>query len=273
MLNTLLSVLNLDEDEVKTYLLLLETGPITVGDLAKKLAVPRSSLYGFLKRLQDRNLVIQSIKYNIKTFAAESPEKINLLFNQKKEELQKSQQLYQEILPELKKHQPSKFLPPRIQWFEGQEGMQNQIKDLFLYSDMETQSFWPIKKMLEILSPEFFRYMNKQRIRNNLSIRAIWPRDQIVDAKNHPYLGAGEKFLREFRIAPAGTDFSMGYWIYGNKVSFISSRKESFGFILESAEFAEMQLAQFDIAWRVSTPYKVNPADTETFLKELEQNL
>src|SRR6266480_95329 len=103
MINTILSALNLDDDEVKIYLLLLETAPITVGNLAKKL-----------------------------------------------------------------------------QLFEGQDGLKNILKDILLYSNMQTEAFWPQKKMVDILSPDFLRYHNKERIKNNLYIRPIWPQDQMV---------------------------------------------------------------------------------------------
>ncbi|MCH2228689.1 MAG: hypothetical protein MK033_13040 [Candidatus Caenarcaniphilales bacterium] len=83
-------------------------------------------------------------------------------------------------------------------------------------------------------------------------MRAIWPKLKKVNFKTHPYLGHGKDFLREIRIAPNNIDFSMGYWIYNNKVSFISSRKESFGFIIESTELAHMMLAQFNILWETS---------------------
>jgi sugar-specific transcriptional regulator TrmB len=48
MIENLLKSLGFEEDDVKTYLLLLELGSITAGNLAKKLGIPRSSLYGFL---------------------------------------------------------------------------------------------------------------------------------------------------------------------------------------------------------------------------------
>lgn len=268
MLNEILSHF-FNEKEVETYLLLLEVGPITASNLAKKLNIPRSSLYGFLKRLQDKGLVAQSIKLGVKTFSAEPPEKIHLLFEQELEDLQNKQKQYKDLLPELKKHQPSKFISPKFQLFEGEEGVKHILKDMLLYSDIKTEALWPIKDMVDILSPDFFLYFNKWRIRNNLYTRAIWPADKVVDVKKHPYLGVGEAFKREIRVAPKGVGSSMGYWIYGNKVAFLSSRKESFGFIIESVELTELLRMQFEVIWKISEPLKVNPMDTVHFLKEV----
>lgn len=142
---------------------------------------------------------------------------------------------------------------------------------MLLYDDIETQAFWPIKAMLDILSPDFFRYLNKERIKNHIYTRAIWPQSQVVDIKKHLYLGAGGEFQREIRIAPEGIDFSMGYWIYKDKAAFISSRKESFGFIIESRELVEMLLAQFEVIWKISKALKMESEDTASFLRELQQ--
>ncbi|TSC78004.1 MAG: transcriptional regulator TrmB [Parcubacteria group bacterium Gr01-1014_24] len=254
MIENILKSLSFDEDEVKTYLYLLERGPLTAGALAKSLGVPRSSIYGFLKRLAGDNLVVESQKSGIKIFSAELPEKINLLFSQKMEILQKAQDDYIKILPELKSKKGEKYQTPKFQVFEGAEELKNALKDMLLYRDIKTQAYWPQKKMVEILGGEFFRYHNQERIKNNISVHAIWPQHQKVEVKNHPYFGSGKEFLREIRITPPGIDFHMGYWIYGNKIVFISSTQESFGFIVQSQEMAQMLKTQFEILWQISRP-------------------
>ncbi len=269
MLEDILSTLNFKNEEIKTYLQLLKTGPVTAGNLAKKMGVPRPSLYGFLKRLQNKGVVTQSIKWGVKIFTAEPPERINLIFRQHIENLQEKQQLYQKILPELKKQTLFGFTTPKFFLYEGKEGIKHVLKDMWLYSGIETQSLWPIKTMLDILSPDFFWNLNKERIKNDISIRAIWPADQVVKTKAHPYLGVGKEFKREIRIAPKQMSFSTGYWLYANKVAFISSYEESFGFVIESKELVDMLLSQFEMIWNISKPLKVDPKDTEPFLKKL----
>lgn len=270
-ISALLSSLGLDQDDSKTYILLLETGPIAAGKLAKKLGVARSSLYGFLKRLVEKGLVVESQRGGIKQFAAEHPDKIDKLFNERVEQLQKDQQTYQSMLPELRSQRAQKLLNPRLQLFEGADGLKHVLKDMLLYSNLETQAFWPIQKMIDILGTDFFRYLNKVRIKSNLYTRTIWPSDQIIDIKKHPYMGAGPDFKREIRIAPKDMHFTMGYWIYGSKVVFVSSRKESFGFIIESAELTDMLKAQFELLWAASSPLSVDPQDAQPFIDELER--
>jgi hypothetical protein len=44
----------------------------------------------------------------------------------------------------------------------------------------------------------------------------------------------------------------MGYTIYDDKVSFISSEKEIFGFIVQSEEFSKLMKLHFDLFWNIS---------------------
>ena len=270
MIETSFAALGLTEEETKTYLTLLETGPIAVGKLAQKLGRPRPSLYGFLKRLQEKGMVTQSAKLGVRTYLAEAPEKIELLFEKQMTELGREHKAYREALPFLRTKIPAAFLSPKFQLCEGAEGLQFVLRDMLLYRNVETYAFWPIKQMVDILSPQFFRYHNTERIKRNIYTKAIWPARQTLKIKDHPYLGSGEKFRREIRIAPEKIDFSMGYWIYGDKVAFISSRKESFGFIIESRELVEMLLSQFELVWRLSKPIAVKPGDTAAFLEEIK---
>jgi hypothetical protein len=124
--------------------------------------------------------------------------------------------------------------------------------------------------MVDILGESFFKELNKERIKRKLYTRAIWPQSQKLDIKKHPYLGFGKDFLREIRIAPNNISFSMGYWIYGNKIAFISSKREAFGFIIESKELVEMLSTQFELMWQLSKPVDAKQSDGYEFLKEIK---
>ncbi len=270
MLEQLLSRLGLEQGEVTTYITLWEKGPLSAGTLSKRTGTVRVTQYLFLKRLIEKGFVTQSLKQGVKLFTAEAPEKMMKLYEEKIQSLNDDYHLYKKLLPQMNAKRSDHVLAPKFQIFEGAEGLKNVLKDMLLYRNMETQAYWPIKQMLETLSGEFFHYHNKERIRNNLYTRAIWPQTEVIQIKEHPYLGAGKIFKREIRITPKDTHFTMGYWIYGNKVAFLSSRKESFGYIIESKEFADMMRSQFEIMWTISKPLKMQMKDVEKFLKEIE---
>ena len=94
--------------------------------------------------------------------------------------------------------------------------------------------------------------LSSKRARNHISLRVIWPEDKMVDITQFRFLAPDKDSSRNIRVAPVGITTSVGYWVYGDRVSFISSKKESFGFIVESAELADMLRQQFEVFWDIS---------------------
>lgn len=270
MIQTKLSHLGLKDDEVKTFIYLLENPNQVAGTIAKKTGISRPSLYGYLKKLQEKGLVIQSQKDGVKTFSIAPKDKIDMAFDEQIRGIEETKKEVEKAFLEMQKGNIP-MMSPRLQIFEGKKELQFILKDMLLYRNMETKAYWPIKSMVETLGEDFFRQFNKDRIKNNIYVRAIWPENQKLDIKKHPYLGVGEEFLREIRIAPKEIDFTMGYWIYENKVAFISSAKESFGFILEGKEFAQMLSSQFEVLWKLSKEMKVKEEDTKSFIEEMKK--
>lgn len=269
MLAKLLSGLDINEEESQLYSFLLESGPLPAGKIATLIGCPRSSLYGVLSRLQERGLVGQSVHQGVKVFAAQDPTSVVLLFQRRIDELAANQSEYKKLLPSLLRHGSAGLLAPRFQVYEGGEGLKGVLQNMLLYSNIETMALWPIKAMVEILGEQFFRHLNKERIKSRIYTRAIWPASQTLDTRQHGYLGAGQGFLREIRIAPRNLTFSMGYWIYADKVAFLSSKHESFGFIVQSRELVELQTVQFEVLWRISQVLQTNCNATADFLRDL----
>jgi len=265
MIDKELAKLGLHNEETKTFLFLLEHPGQPVGILAKKTGIPRPSLYGFLKKLQEKGLITQSLKDGVKIFLPVTQEKIDLIIDEKITELEKTKSFLQNAFLDIRQGK-TPITSPRMQIFEGSKGVKFSPKDILLYKNIQVKSYWPIKLMLEVLGEEFFREFNKERLKRNISIQAIWPEKHIVDIKTHTYLGVGDAFKREIRLAPKEIDFSMGYWIYEDKVLFVSSKKDNFSFILECKEFAQMLASQFDVVWKISKTIKIDPKHTEDFL-------
>lgn len=254
MLEELFSSLELDKSQTGIYFHLLENGSSTAGELAKKIHVPRATLYYMLQQLTEKGIILRSLKYGVRTFTAQQPQKILQIFQQKIDHYSKQQEKFKALVPDLERKMAKHYFTPTFQFYEGAKGIQNALKDTILYRDVETLSFWPIKIMSEIAPPDFFDFLNRERVAANNSLRAIWPQNyKEVDFSKHKFFGAGKDLKRTVRVAPSGIDWSMGYMIYSNKVLFISSRREMFAFIVESADLAEVQRVQFEYIWSNST--------------------
>jgi len=244
----LLGLFNLRPIEAELFNQLFANGPMSASQLAKQARVSRTSVYDLLKRLVEAGLASEALKGSAKVFVASAPEKIQLLVEEKQKEILIAGREIAD-LKQLYKNQ-DKFLTPKLQLYAGQKELRQMMKDMLLYRDIAVFAYWPIKKMLDLLGPEFIKDFHQKRLEQNISLQVIWPQAQIPDLKKYPFLLANQNLKREIRIAPAGVDFSLGYSIYGNTVRFISSGKESFGFLVESSELAEMMKSQFAVIWQ-----------------------
>lgn len=244
------TLFNLRPIEASLYEKLFYGGRMGATELAKQAGISRTSAYDLLENLASAGLITESQKNGIKIFSVEEPKKLQLLFKERENVLEEAKKALSEMEKEFENKKQS--AKPRLQMYEGRAELQQMMKDLLLYRDITVQAYWPVKKMVELLTPEFMDTFHKERAARNISLRVIWPAAQAPHAKNYSFLGSKAELKREARVAPHNVDFSLGYTIYQNKVRFISSSKENFGFLIESSELSEMMRDQFEVLWKES---------------------
>jgi len=267
MLQNILKNIGLSETTSRIYLRLLELGTTSARQLAENLNIPRPSVYDNLKILIRLGLVTELEQDNKKLFQVDDINNLSRLVKDKIENLQQQEKKIKQIMPTLSRQLD--YLEPKIKFYSGAEGIRRALNDLFWYENIETLCIWPISEMIEVLGADYLLENNRKRIKRKISIRAVWPQDKVVKFKQFPFLGVSKEFFREIRLASKDMTWNMGYWLYADKVAFISSRKESFGFTVHSRDFTELMKSQFELVWPLCQKIKVNPKDTESFLKSL----
>jgi len=98
-----LSKLGLENQEIKTYLALLDLGESTATKLSERTGLGRVHMYQITNKLIEKGLASYVIRNNVRYFSAADPE--TLL-----KDLEEKEQNLKEILPELKARQ-KKFIP------------------------------------------------------------------------------------------------------------------------------------------------------------------
>jgi len=228
---------------------LARSGPITARQLADKAGMPRPSIYDHLKILISHGLVTEKHQDNKKVFMLDNLENIQELIDGKIKSLQVEKKKLAESLPSLLK--ASGALEPQIRFYSGKEGVKQVLNHIMQNRNIETMLMWPMSEMMKVLGPQYLEELNEKRVKRNIFLRAIWPADKKLDTKKFPYLSAGDEHLRDLRFAPAGMTWDMGYWMYEDKVAFLSSEKEGFGFVVHSRDFANLMAAQFEQIWKI----------------------
>lgn len=252
MTKNLLSLFDLRKIEIEIYNNLWQYGISSASELARKANINRTSVYDLLEKLIQKGLIFQTLEAGIKKFAVQPPEKLKLLIEEKEKNIIAAKKILDNLQNEYS--QKNLSLNPVLQLYKGRDSLQQMMKDMLLYRDMTVLVYWPILNIIDVLTSNFLQKFHKNRIKQNIFIKAIWPKSQIVSFKKYPYLSLANEHKRKVRIAPSNIDFSLGYAVYGNTTRFISSKKENVGFLIESLELTEMIRSQFKIIWSLSEP-------------------
>ena len=251
MFSKVFQELGLSEITQKVFNDLVANGATTASKLADRVGIPRPSVYDHLKILIKNGLVTERKEEYRKVFQIDDVRNIQELLDNKIKSLQAEKKQFELSLPSLL--QKVAFVEPQIKFYTGKDGLKQVLNHIMLNRNIETILFWPMSEMMKVLGPEYLQELNEKRVHRNIFLRAIWPKDKAIDTNEFPYLKGGEDTLRDLRFAPAGMTWNMGYWLYEDKVAFLSSEKEGFGFVVQSQDFSNLMKLQFEEIWKIST--------------------
>ncbi|MBI5152412.1 hypothetical protein HZA39_02665 [Candidatus Peregrinibacteria bacterium] len=231
-----LAHIGLTDKEARVYLACLETGSNIVSKIAKLSGLNRVTTYDILEKLKEKGFVSFLTKQKIKYFSAADPE---IIFA----ETQRKTEGLRSIVPDLKRLK-GETPHPRIQYFEGVEGIKTIYADTLLskteilnYANSQAiRDFWP----------DYDKEYVEKRAKKKIFLRGIAPDDEHGRAVH----AEDKKSYREIRLVPAEKfDFTNEINIYDDKVAIASFTGELIGMIIESKEIANTQRAIFKMAW------------------------
>lgn len=252
MLISKLMDLGFTEDEAKAYLALLELGGAYVSAIAKKCGIHRVNCYKILDDLVEKGLVNRFVKNNVKHYSIDTP---RILVQKQAEKLEQAKIM----LPELFSITNALSYKPKIQYYEGVEGIKNIFEDT-LSAEGEMIGYSNLKDIPQIISEEYLRNYARRKIEKKIKTRMLSPltADALAYSKKY-YPGNFDPNLVEiFFINPKQFPVEYEIMIYGNKVSIVSlNPKELMGMIIESPLYAKTQRSIFNLAWLGATSFVV----------------
>ncbi len=230
----------LSEKEAKVYLTALQLGSAPGSTIARNAKENRATVYTILKELQKKGIVNEIKKDNVTFFSVIAPD---LLLR----ELEDKYNSFKEKIPEFLALAETFGNKPKVQFFEGIEGVKKMYEDL-LSSQTEICSFLGI----EHSNKELLQYLNREflirRIKNDISARVILSDTE----KNQKYAGIDEK-AKKHSIIIEKPDFTIDgeINIYGpNKISIaLMHDTEMSGIIISSEKLYSTLKNIFDLVW------------------------
>jgi len=248
----ILKYIDCTDYEIKTFVALLdEEGGSGVLKLSKKLNAPRATIYGHLDSLIEKGLVKKGLTENGNVFYAEDLEVILGLYDEKINEINQAKVDFKKLIAS-RRVQPSHS--PKFTLYETPQAAELIFRNILRSREHQTYWFWPLKEMVKTIPSEALINFHQERIRRGIWLNIICPEKFMIKMSDYPQLAPfGEKTaLRRIKVLKGNIDQFTGYGIYGTKVAFISSRRENYGFVIDSKELSQTLKSQFNYLWEIA---------------------
>lgn len=236
-----LAQFGLTPNQTRVYLALLELGEAKVQEIAKKARILRTTAYEVLEQLKEIGLISMYMRHNARMYMAEPPKKLGDLLEERRKSIDA-------ILPELEARYNRGGFQPKIRYYEGLEGYKTVYEDTLTAKTKQLYGILSMQDMLEKLGERYMNDYIARRVQGGVRLSVI----RIGPHEVKPIWPGNAKELRRVRFAPEGFEFPLTVYIYDNKVSVMSTKRENFGLIIESREFMQTQKAMFDVLWSAS---------------------
>ena len=226
-----LQKLGLEEQEVKTYLALLDLGEATATKLAERTGLGRVHMYQIVNRLIERGIASYIIKNNVKYFSASDPETLLKDIQQKEQDLQK-------ILPELKARQKKLIPETKVEIYRGREGI-NTILKIILKDEKTYYILGGAQEACSIFKLEntiFVKRAEKLKLRGRILARK----------KDIFFIGTNE----DYRFIPEHLISSTTQMLWGNKTAIFVWSEPYYAVLINNAEITKSNLSTFNYLWK-----------------------
>ena len=243
--------LGLETKQAKVYLSLLELGPSTATEIARKAKINRTTSYEILDVLVGYRLVNTIGETKIRQFAAESPKKVVHYLEDKLKNIEEQLISAKTLLPQLLSIYNLKS-KPHVRFYEGLDGMREAFEDTLTAKD-ELLAYAVGSEIYEVMGEKYCMDYFKRRTSKGILVRVIAP----DDIGSRQVIAHDTQELRKSLLVPKNNFyFKVELNIYNNKLLMVSW-KERFAIIVESDLIADMQKKVFELAWEGAKKLRV----------------
>jgi len=237
MIISTLKQIGLEEKQAKIYLACLELGETSIGDIAKKAGIKRTSIYDIIGEMIDSGLIKATTRAKKKRFLASEPEELKAI-------LKKREALLDQIMPQLGSLNNSGLVKPKILFYEGVEGLKKVYDDTLEHKSTIIYQ-WASNDMFDAIESEWIFGYVRRRVK--AKIRALCIATDSAEIRGFKAKDVTQ--LREIRIVlKEQFPFKIELDVYGDRVAMISGR-DKMGIIIESKAIASTLKMIFKLCW------------------------
>ncbi|MBY0380759.1 MAG: transcriptional regulator TrmB [Xanthobacteraceae bacterium] len=234
----------------KLYIAAVQLGEAPVQAVAAHAGLARTTAYDVLDRLEQEALIRIEERNGRRYVIAEDP--VGML-----QRLELRRQVISDVMPQIRSLYNGAKGKPQIRFYEGEEGVQTVLWDTLTCQSKFLRGILSMNELIEAPGLAEMDVYIEERLKRGIALKVLRSPNKDVE-KIWP---SGQEQLRELRYAPEGVTLGVTQYVYDNKVSIISSKRENYGLIIESEDFANLQSVLFETLWSISTPAKFDTSN------------
>ena len=243
---TLLERIGLTKGEIKVFLSLNKLGQTTTGPIAKESKVSKSKIYDILDKLIEKGLVGYIIKNGTKHFMANDPHMILEYIDKKEQEINKTREEVNKILPRLMIQRSSLLQERTAEIYEGLQGIRAMREELMKsFNTGDTLFVLGASRIANERIEGWLLEFHKRRISKKISMEIIYN----ADAREFGEIRKKMK-LTEVRYLPKRLSSPNWIDIFPKAVVFVVLLKTPIAFVVRDEELANSFRNYFNIMWK-----------------------
>lgn len=247
-----LQQLGFSEIEARLYLKLLESGQMSVAELALAININRTAAYAHIYSLLEKGIIAEIIIGSRKQLVATEPERLGYLIEKKQESLKAMQSKFPYILTAIN----SSFKKEKnerkedIKYYKGRNGVKAIYEECLKVKEL--RSYYSASDIVNIF-PENFKLFNDAFI-HNPEIKMYEICEDSPESRKQIEFVYGKNVRYFWKLLPHNMKLtSNDILIYDDKVSIINIRDKNDidGVVLSNRDYYNNSKQLFDLLWKM----------------------
>lgn len=243
-----LKQLELSEVEAKLYLTLLQTGPASVRDLAQTIEIKRTTAYFYIDQLVDKGLIMKLVKGSKKLVAANEPENLQHLVEEKVANAKEVEKKFPEILKILATSLPQSADAgnAEVRYYKGVNGVKKIYEEAL--SSKELRSYVNLNDVESFFPENVFSF--DKAFQKNKDIKIYeFVEDSPASRKQIEILSQNKRY--NFKFLPKDIRINASdILLYDGKVAIINLRELTTGVVFHNNDYFNISQELFEHMWR-----------------------
>lgn len=248
-INEILQQLGLTETEARVYLAMLELGPSSVQNIAKKARISRTAAYDIIRALQEKGISSTFQKGRKNVFSVEDPKQLEDYFGKHVEEMKQHLGAFKHLLPELRLMQGED--KPKVRYYSGDEGIQALFRDVHMSRARELFEFIDADRLYEHVDQARFLPARKRYPMDGIAAKTLF----VGTLRNR------NKNVQYRCLKTRHKEFTGQIWIYADRIALTKFTGDIEVVIIENKVFSETMRAIMRIAWESAEPIRASATE------------